>query len=102
MATAIPFHGAELDRAMRKLAADEPLTPREGALVHRKVDGLTRADLDSILRAFDEAPLGEPLSPEEEAECAERDEELRSGRVEGVRHDQVRRRLDEARDPASD
>lgn len=78
MATAIPFHGAELDRAIQPLI---------------------RTDVGSILRAFDEAPPGEPLSPEEEAECAERDEDLRSGRVEGVRHDEVRRHVDEMREP---
>jgi hypothetical protein len=35
-----------------------------------------------------------PLSPDEEALCTQREEELRSGRVQGVPHAEVRREIE--------
>jgi hypothetical protein len=98
MATATPLHLTDVGRAIEKLVNEEPLTPEEGALVHRRVDALTLSDVDRVLRAFEEAPVGAPLSPEQEAECASRDEELRSGRVKGARHDEVQRKLEGMRE----
>jgi hypothetical protein len=76
-----------------KLAHEEPVTLDEGVLVPRAVGALALPDLEHVLRAFDEAPEGEPLAPEQEAECAARDQDLRSGRVEGVRHADVQRSI---------
>jgi|HubBroStandDraft_4_1064222.scaffolds.fasta_scaffold1313618_1 hypothetical protein len=53
--------------------------------------------IDPVLRALDEAPEGEPLTPEQEAECAARAEELRSGRVKGRTQEEVRRALERMR-----
>lgn len=43
-------------------------------------------DAHPLLRALDRAPVGAPLSPEEEAECAAALEDLRSGRVQPIPH----------------
>jgi hypothetical protein len=42
MATAIPFPPAELERAIKKLTNEEPLTPAEGRIVRARVDALVR------------------------------------------------------------
>ena len=42
-----------------------------------------------LLAALDRAPVGEPFTPEERAELDERAEELLSGRVVGVRNEDV-------------
>ncbi|MFO0760152.1 MAG: hypothetical protein U0359_26970 [Byssovorax sp.] len=98
MASVAPFHAKTLERAIEKLAKEEPLTVDEGTLVRRRIDMLTQGEMSTILRAFDDAPSGEPLSPEAEEECRTREEELLSGRVKGAPHGEVQRKLDAKRE----
>src|SRR5580700_6830624 len=72
MTAAPSFSFAELDRAIKKLANEEPLTPDEGLLVHRKVDALIESGLDDEgkLRRQLRVPEGQPLPPDVVAELA--------------------------------
>lgn len=54
-------------------------------------------DAHPLLRALDRAPIGEPLSPEQEAECAAALEDLRSGRVQPIPHAQVQAMIERMR-----
>ncbi len=44
---------------------------------------------DPILAAFDRAPIGEPFSPEQEAELAQDLEDIAAGRARLVAHEDV-------------
>jgi hypothetical protein len=51
------------------------------------------SQIDSVLRALEEAPEGEPLTPEQEAECAARAADVAAGRVRLIPHAEVQAKL---------
>lgn len=52
---------------------------------------------DAVFEALDRAPLGASLSAEEEAELAQLEDDLRSGRAKAVPHAEVQRVIEEMR-----